>query len=158
RTMTLNGLPFTVIGVTPPGFKGTFTLGGPDLVWVPLSMREQLTDGQLRQLIDNRRFRWISIAGRLKSGVSLRQATEATKTIAAALAKQYPEANEGRTVELALESEAALGINGRNQLVRAGSVMMGVVGLVLLIACVNLANLLLAQAAGREKEIGIRSA
>ena len=52
QTMTLNGLPFTVIGITPPGFKGTFSLAGPDRIWVPLSMREQLTTGQLRTLID----------------------------------------------------------------------------------------------------------
>ena len=50
--MTLNGLPFTVIGVTPPGFKGTFSLAGPDRVWVPLSMREQLTTGQLQAADD----------------------------------------------------------------------------------------------------------
>ena len=49
--MTLNGMPFTVIGITPPGFKGTFSLAGPDRVWVPLGMREQLTTGQLRTLI-----------------------------------------------------------------------------------------------------------
>jgi predicted permease len=80
------------------------------------------------------------------------------KTIAASLEREYPEANDGRTIELALESDAALGINGRDQLVLAGTVMMGVVGLVLLIACVNLANLLLAQSATREREISVRSA
>jgi predicted permease len=158
QTLTLNGLPFTVIGVTPPGFKGTLSLAGPDRIWVPLSMREQLANGQLRQLMPNRRFRWINMIGRLKPGVPFRQADAAMKTIAAALEKQYPTANEGRTLEMALESDAALGINGRNQLVLAGGVMMGVVGLVLLIACVNLANLLLAQSATREKEISIRAA
>ncbi len=157
-TLTLNGMPFTVIGVTPPGFKGTFSLAGPDRVWVPLSMREQLTTGQLRSLMTNRRFRWINIAGRMKPGVELRQVEVAMKTLAAALEKQYPAANEGRTVEAALESDAALGINGRGQLVLAGGVMMGVVGLVLLIACVNLANLLLAQSASREREMSVRSA
>src|SRR6266851_1048055 len=84
RTLTLNGLPFTVIGVTPPGFKGTFSLAGPDRVWVPLSMREQLTTGQLRQLMPNRRFRWLSMIGRLKPGVLFRQAEADMKTIAAA--------------------------------------------------------------------------
>ncbi len=158
RKLTLNGLPFTVIGITPPGFKGTFSLAGPDRVWVPLSMREQLTTGQTRQLIANRRFRWVNMAGRLKPGVSMRQADAAMKTIASSLAKEYPAANEGRTLDMALESDAALGINGRGQLVLAGGVMMGVVGLVLLIACVNLANLLLAQSASREKEMSIRAA
>src|SRR5713226_3549141 len=127
QTLTLNGIPFTVIGVTPPGFKGTFSLAGPDRIWVPLSMREQLTTGQLRQLLTNRRFRWLSMIGRLKPGVPFRQAEAAMKTIASALEQQFPEANGGRTLEMALESDAALGINGRNQLVRAGGVMMGVV-------------------------------
>ena len=158
QTMTLNGLPFTIIGITPPGFKGTFSLAGPERVWVPLSMREQLTTGQLRTLMTNRRFRWINMAGRMKPGIDIRQVDAAMKTIASALEKQYPAANEGRTVDVALESDAALGINGRGQLVLAGSVMMGVVGLVLLIACVNLANLLLAQSASREKEMSVRSA
>jgi putative ABC transport system permease protein len=158
QTMTLNGLPFTIIGITPPGFKGTFSLAGPDRIWVPLSMREQLTTGQLRTLMTNRRFRWINMAGRMKPGIDIRQVDAAMKTIASALEKQYPAANEGRTVDVALESDAALGINGRGQLVLAGSVMMGVVGLVLLIACVNLANLLLAQSASREKEMSVRSA
>jgi len=158
QTMTLNGMPFTIIGVTPPGFKGTFALAGADRVWVPLSMREQLANGQLRQLMSNRRFRWLNIAGRLKPGVSMKQAGAAMKTIAAALEKQYPDANEGRTIEIAREADAALGINGRSQLVLAGGVLMTVVAVVLLIACVNLANLLLAQSAGREKEISIRAA
>jgi putative ABC transport system permease protein len=121
-------------------------------------MRQQLTNGQLRQLIDNRRFRWINMVGRLKPGVPLRQAEAAMKTIASALEKQYPTANEGRTLDMALESDAALGINQRSQFVAAGGVMMGVVGLVLLIACVTLANLLLAQSATREKEMSIRAA
>ncbi len=120
QTLTLNGIPFTVIGVTPPGFKGTFSLAGPDRIWVPLSMREQLTTGQLRQLIDNRRFRWVNMVGRLTPGVPLRQADAAMKTIASALEKQFPAANEGRTLEMALESDAALGINNRSQFVLAG--------------------------------------
>ncbi len=158
RAITLNGLPFTVIGVTPPGFKGTFSLAGPDRVWVPLGMRDQLLTGQIKALSTNRRFRWLSIVGRLKPEVALTQARSALQVLAAALAKEYPEANEGRTVELASVSQSALGINNRTQFVRAGGVMMAVVGLVLLIACVNLANLLLAQSARREKDIGICAA
>ena len=158
KVLTLNGVAFTIIGVAPPGFKGTAALAGPDRIWVPLSMREQLATGQLKQLMPNRRFRWVSMVGRLSPRVDMRQAETAMKTIALALEKQYPDANDGRTIEIARESDAALGINGRNQLVLAGGVMMSVVGVVLLIACVNLANLLLAQSAAREKEISIRAA
>ncbi len=158
KTLTLNGLPFTIIGVAPPGFKGTFSLGASDRVWVPLGMREQLTTGQLRQLMTNRRFRWLGILGRLKPGVNFAQAQSEMKVIASSLEKQYPESNLGRTVEMSSVSDAALGINQRNQFLRAGGVMMAVVALVLLIACVNLANLLLAQAAHRRKEICMRAA
>ncbi len=158
RTLTLNDLAFTVIGVTPPGFKGTFSLAGPDRIWVPLSMREQLTAGQLRQLGNNRRFRWLNIVGRLAPGVTRQQAEAALQTQAAGLEKQYPVENQGRTIALALQSEAALGINQHAQFVLAGGVLMGAVGLVLIIACVNLANLLLAQSAHREREISLRCA
>ena len=158
RTITLNGLPFTVVGVTPPGFKGTFSLAGPDRLFVPLGMRGQLLTGQVKLLITNRRFRWIGMLGRLKAGVGLSQARSAMKVLAASLEQQFPDANGGRTVELASVSDAALGINNRRQFLQAGGVMMAVVGLVLLIACVNLANLLLAQSSRREKEVSIRAA
>ncbi len=80
------------------------------------------------------------------------------KTVAAGLEKEYPRDNKGRTVELFSLNESALGINQRKQFSLAGGVLMSVVGLVLLIACVNLANLLLAQASKREKELSIRAA
>src|SRR5947199_3487976 len=78
--------------------------------------------------------------------------------VAAGLYNGYPLYNTGLTVDLFPLNESALGINQRKQFSLAGGVLMGVVGLVLLIACVNLANLLLAQAAKREKELSIRAA
>ncbi|MBX7186337.1 MAG: ABC transporter permease, partial [Vicinamibacteria bacterium] len=157
RVLTLNGLPFTVVGIAPEGFKGTFSLAGTDRIWIPLGMKDQILNGQIKELMTSRRFRWLNIVGRLKPGVDLAQAQAATATIAASLEKTYPDANRGRTMELARETDAALGINQRAQFVKAGSVLMVVVGFVLLIACVNLANLLLAQAARREREITIRA-
>jgi predicted permease len=157
-TITLNGLPFTVIGVTPAGFNGTASLAGPDRIWVPLGMREQLLTGQIKTLMGNRRFRWLNILGRLKPGVSLAQAQSGLKAIAVALEQQFPDANQGRTIEVTSVSDAALGVNNRRQFVQAGGVLMTVVALVLLIACANLANLLLAQAARREREITVRAA
>jgi putative ABC transport system permease protein len=158
RSITLNGIAFTVVGVTQEGFKGTFALSGPDWIWVPLGMRDQLFTGQTKTLITNRRFRWLGILGRLKPGVGIDAARPAMKVLAASLAQEYPNDNGGRTIEMAPISDSALGINNRAQFVRAGGVMMAIVGLVLLIACVNVANLLLAQSARREKDIAVRSA
>jgi len=158
KSIVLNSIPFSVIGVAPDGFKGTAALAGADVIWVPLGMRDQLIAGQLKALSTNRRFRWISILGRLKPGVTLDQARTGLKLVATSLAEAYPDANVGRTIEVSSVSDSALGINDRSQFVKTGTVLMSVVGLVLLIACVNLANLLLAQSARREREIAVRSA
>ncbi len=158
QTITLNGTPYAVVGVAPPGFKGIVSLGRPDVLWIPITMRDYVLTGQFKALENNRRFRWISIVGRLKPQVDVAQAQAAMKTIAAGLEKEYPRDNKGRTVELFPLNMSALGVNQRKQFSLAGGVLMSVVGLVLLIACVNLANLLLAQAAKREKELSIRAA
>ena len=158
RTMTLNQDTYTVIGVAPAGFKGTFSLANPDLIWIPLSMRTRLATGILKEYSETRRLRWLTLIGRLKPGVSETQARAELKIIASALEKEYPNDNRGRTIETALLSQSALGINNRRQFELAGGVLMCIVGLVLLIACVNLANLLLAQSAQREKEMTIRAA
>jgi predicted permease len=158
QTITLNATPYTVVGVAPPSFKGIVSLNRPDMLWIPMSMRDYVLTGQLKAHENSRRMRWISIVGRLKPQVNVPEAQAAMKTIAAGLEKEYPRDNKGRTVELFPLNESALGINQRQQFSLAGGVLMGVVGLVLLIACVNLANLLLAQAAKREKELSIRAA
>jgi predicted permease len=158
QTISLNGTPYTVVGIAPPNFKGIVSLGRPDVLWIPVTMRDYVLTGQLKDLENNRRFRWTSIVGRLKPQVSVAEAQAAMKTVAAGLEKEYPRDNKGRTVELYPLNETALGINQRKQFSLAGGVLMAVVGLVLLIACVNLANLLLAQAAKREKELSIRAA
>src|SRR5580693_2491482 len=158
QTIMLNATLYTVIGVAPPNFKGIVSLARPDVLWIPLSMRDYVLTGQLKDLENHRRMRWISIVGRLKPNVSVDQARSGMKTIASALEKEYPRDNPGRTCELYPLNQSALGINQRGQFSLAGGVLMGVVGLVLLIACVNLANLLLAQAAKREKELTLRAA
>src|SRR5438445_1125041 len=158
QTITLNGTPYTVVGIAPPSFKGIVSLGRPDVLWIPITMRDYVLTGQIKEIENHRRFRWLSIVGRLKPQIGIAEAQAAMKTIAVGLEKEYPRDNKGRTVELFPLNESALGINQRKQFSLAGGVLMGVVGLVLLIACVNLANLLLAQAAKREKELSIRSA
>jgi len=156
--VTLNAHPFTVIGVTPPGFKGTFALANPDQIWVLISMYRELIPPTFSSFLEMRRALAFNPFGRLRRGVTIEGAGAELKTIAARLQQEYPNDNENRSVRLESLSDAAIGIDQRESMVRAGEVLMTVVGLVLLIACVNLANLLLARGTTRAKEISIRAA
>jgi predicted permease len=161
KTITLNATPYVVIGVAPRGFKGTFAFGpfgSAELVWIPVSMYMQTLAGFFRDNFNDRRLLGTVTVGRLRTGVSLSQAEASLKTIALHLESEYPKDNGGRSVALTPLADAAVGVNDSAQIKLAGGLMMGIVGLVLLIACVNLANLLLAQAARREKEISVRAA
>jgi predicted permease len=158
KTVELNGVPYTVIGVAPRNFKGTFTVGSPDLVFVPLSMHAQILPAPLEKLFMERRMRMMNVFGRLKPGVQQAQAEAEFKTLASALEREYPKANNGRSTEMSSLSEAALGFLPRDQATVASLALSAVVGLVLLIACVNVANLQLARSARRAREMGIRTA
>ena len=158
KALTLNATPYTVIGVGPRGFKGTFIFGNAEEVWIPVSMYPQALAGFFKDNFNDRRFLTTAVVGRLKGGVSLNAAEASLKTIASQLERAFPKDNASRSVALTPLADAAVGVNNRSQIVLAGGLMMGVVALVLLIACVNVANLLLAQAARREKEMSLRAA
>ena len=158
RTITLNSTPYTVIGIAPAGFKGTVMVADPDLIWIPMSMHAQALTGALDGYFNERRMRMINTFGHLKPGVTRTQALASLKTIAARLEKEYPSANRGCTVEFASFLETSLGFLPHNQTLTADIALSAVVGLVLLIASVNLANLLLARSAKRAREMGIRTA
>jgi predicted permease len=158
KTITLNATPYNIIGVGPKGFKGTFIFGNAEEVWLPVSMYPQLLAGFFLDNFNDRRFLTTAVFGRLKDGVSIGTAEASLKTIASQLEKAFPKDNASRSVALTPLADAAVGVNNRGQIVLAGGLMMGIVGLVLMIACVNVANLLLAQAARREKEISLRAA
>src|SRR6266850_3066125 len=157
RTMTVNGQSFAVIGVMPQGFKGTNAIGAPAL-WVPYMTYPVTTNGFFLELIrpDSRRGLVFNVTGRLKPGVSVQQAEANLKTIARQLAQEYPNENGGRGVTIVPLAQATINPGFRNNIVMAGGLLMTVVGLVLLIACANVANLLLARAAVRQKEIAVR--
>ena len=158
KRLTLNGTDYTVIGVTPPQFKGTFLFANSDQIWLPISMHTQVLAGFIEDHFLDRRFLDLNTVGRLKAGVTVRQAESAVETIASRLEQQYPKDNQGRGATLSPVPDASLGINQHAQVVKAGVVMMGIVGVVLLIACVNLASLMLSQTARREKEMCLRAA
>ena len=158
KTITLNATPYTVIGIGPRGFKGVFSFGNAEEVWIPVSMYPVALTGFFKDNFNDRRFLTTVMFGRLRDGVSLNSAEASLKTIASHLETAFPKDNASRSVALTPLADAAVGVNNRGQIVLTGGLMMGIVGLVLMIACVNVANLLLAQAARREKEIGLRAA
>ncbi len=153
KTVLVNGHNFTIVGVMPKAFIGTEVAYAAEL-FVPFMMAEVIEPDN--SYLDCRDCDNIFVAGRLKPNVSPQQAEASLQSVARQLAQEYPNENEGRGVKvlpvgLFLPSIRA-GVSGFSW------VLMAVVGLVLLIACVNLANLLLARATERKKEIAVRLA
>lgn len=157
-TIALNNVPFTVVGVAPAGFKGTQAIAVPDRVWITTGVYQDVTSGLYRNIFRLRRAVVGQPFGRLADGVSMAQAQAAVGAIGDRLAKEYPMDNGSRTFLLQPLAETAVGINQRGQFLQAGSLLMTVVGVVLLVACVNLVSLLLARAATRRAEMTVRVA
>jgi predicted permease len=152
-TILLNSLNYTVIGVAPRGFKGTELVFAPDF-YVPVMMLKQIEPGA--NYLQRRGTENFFALGRLKPGVNMEQAQASLNTLAYQLAQEYPDTNEGQ--EISLSPPGLLIPDLRDSVFGFASVLMVVVALVLLVACTNLASLLLARATERQKEIAIRLA
>ena len=148
----INGMDYTVVGVAPRDFAGTELIFTPE-IWVPMSMTPLLEQADW---LDKRGALNIFFVGRLKPGVTMAQAEANLNAIANQLGQEYPDANAG--MKIVLSPPGMAGTYLRGAIRGFATILMAACGLVLLIACVNLASLLLARAADRRKETAIRLA
>jgi len=153
KTQRLKNVPYTIVGVAPEGFYGTF-VGRVMQFWVPASMEEAFHSAGYR--LDDRGARWIEGYVRLKPGVSQAQAQQEISAIAARLQKDYPATNRGRSIGLWALWETPF--NHAGELLPTLEVMVAVVAFVLLIACANVGNLLLVRSFTRRHEMSVRLA
>ena len=163
QSIVVNGHPMTIVGVAPRGFDGT-TLGGETDVFVPISMRGQMSPGFAA--FENRRSYWAYLFARLKPGVTIEQAdTEINATYSAILDEVEAPLQQGMSAETLERFRAktiTLAEGARGQSSMQGEartpliLLLAITGVVLLIACANIANLLLARGAARNQEMAIR--
>ncbi len=157
RTIRLNQQPFTIVGVTPEGFKGHQTLTTGERIWVPFGMLRQVVPESILFFFTVRRALPLNVVGRLADGTSPEVARAELAAVSARLEQDYPDDNRDRGFRMVRTTEASVGANQSGALTRSSAMMMGIVALVLLIACANLANLLLARSTARSQELALRT-
>ena len=154
KSLILNGHPFEVVGVAPSDFKGPMNFADIP-IYVPIMMQRELVPGQ--NWIEARGNNMMTAVGRLRDGETVERARELLDAHLLGLQEEFPDFYEDQLgTTLVLQNDAGIHPMFRNAQVGMSAVMMVVVGLLLLIACVNVANLFLVRARERRKEMGIR--
>lgn len=161
----INAKNFTVVGVAPDGFSGTMALAAPEL-WLPLGVYDstlndfQKSEGRGATRLADRTHRNLILVGQLKAGIPLATAEAQAKLIGQRLAASYPAENKDQGLTLAHLSRLSVSTNPTNDapIAAANGILLALASVVLIVACFNLANMLLARGEARQKEIALRLA
>jgi predicted permease len=156
KTVQLNGHPFTVVGVAPQEFTGAKWALGMKF-WVPMMMKQQVAGGT-NNWMTARDDHWLEVMARLKPGATKEQAAAELTAVATRLGQQYPDARNKNVSVLVMDEREGRWQDMAGVVRLSSGLAMALVGLVLLVACANVANMMLARAVVRRREIGIRLA
>src|SRR5438270_2188024 len=162
QSLQINGRPFTIIGVMPKGFTGLTSVFSPE-IWLPLGVYDEISSdstGVRTDTLSDRRLEKLMVVGRLKPGLSAAAAEPALKGLAANLEAAFPVEQKNQTFMTAplLAFDTSTSPGDAKPIVTIGALLTAMAGVVLLVACLNLANMLLARGTSRRKEIAIRLA
>ena len=166
RTLRMNGVVYSVVGVAPAEFRGMMPAVTAQM-WIPATMAEKVEpfgnqrtsgrDGGTTRF-DQRGRHWLWLKGRMKPGVNAAQVKTEFEGLVARLAEQYPATMKQERIAIVPTADVRVNPDVDKTIAPAGLVLIAAVGLVLIVACANLANLMLARAAGRRREIAVRVA